>query len=193
MKLFRNLTWLGLSLLLVLPLSNLQAKPKRGDMDPEAMQEMMQLRGQKARLEAQEKLLRIKTALKLRDDQMGAWSDYENFMLKSTDERLAMMAKLHQRRMEKKAPPTSVQLAEDNIQRLEDKLANAKSRYKVFKALYNKLDEQQRQTVDRMAHKLVRDKAKDLRNKPTKPGKPGKDGMWDDDDDDDDIPGPGGL
>lgn len=127
--------------------------------------EMMQLKHEQAVLKQQEKLLRLKTALELREDQLSAWNDYETFMLNQQQERHAMMQEIRQRRMENQTPPNSLELGQKNIERLEQKLASAKERLNVFTALYNVLDAEQQQTVDKLAYKKIKRMAKGMRGK----------------------------
>ena len=139
-----------------------EAKPVR---DAEARAEMMQLRAQKATINAQERMLKLKTALELRENQQSAWNDYEAYMLNELSQKKSMMADVRERRMGKQAPPSSLELAQANVVRLEQQLNNAKQRLVVFADLYNVLDEEQRQTVDRLTHKKVKRMAKELRKR----------------------------
>ena len=150
----------GLIIVMSLPLSTAQANLA---VDEEARAELMELRSQKAKLGAQEKLLRVKTALELRDDQLPAWNDYEAYMLNEQSDRHAMMKDMQQRRLNKQAPPNSVELAEKNIERLERQLENAKQRLAVYAGLYNVLDTEQQQKLDKLANKKVKRMAKNLR------------------------------
>ena len=155
-------TLIGILFVSSIMYGTVDAKPKA---DPETRAEMLELRTQKAKLAAQERLLKLKTALELRDNQMAAWNDYEAYMLNEQSQRHSMMADMQQRRINKQAPPTSLELAQKNVDRLEQQLANAKQRLAVFTDLYNVLDANQQKVVDRLAHKKVKRKAKELRRK----------------------------
>jgi len=126
-------------------------------------EEMIELKTEQAQLKSKEKLLRLKTALNLRENQMSAWNSYENFMMNSSLKISESRVQMHKRRMEQKAPPTSVEMGEMHITKLEEKLANAKQKQAVFSKLYKNLDDTQKQTVDKMAHKKVKRMAKKLR------------------------------
>jgi hypothetical protein len=144
---------------------------ERRQLDPETRQEMMALRHQKATIEAKERLLKVKTALNLRDDQMAAWNEYETYMLGAQQERHIMMSQMQQRRMENRTPPNSLELAEMNVQRLERQLAEARDRLSVFTNLYAVLDEEQKEKVDKLSHHKIRKQAKELRKKMRKADK----------------------
>ena len=132
-------------------------------LNPETRKEMMSLRHQKATIEAQERLLKLKTALDLREEQMPAWNDYETYMLSEQQERHIMMSEMQGRRMENRTPPTSLELAEMNVQRLETQLTKARERLSVFTNLYSALDDEQKQKVDKLSHRKIKKKAKELR------------------------------
>ena len=142
--------------------------------DEESRKELLELRSQKAKLTAQERMLRVKTALELRDDQMSAWNDYEAYMLSEQSERHIMAKEMQERRINNQAPPTSLELAQKNVERLERQLENAKQRLVVYTDLYNVLDDDQRQKLDRLATKKVKNMARELRkrNRPDRPKRP---------------------
>ena len=135
------------------------------NIEPETRVELLELRTQKAKLAAQQRLLKLKTALQLRDDQMATWNDYEAYMLNEQSQRHLMMADMQQRRLNKQAPPSSLELAQKNVARLEQQLNNARQRLVVFTDLYNVLDADQQKVLDRLTHKKVRRNAKELRRK----------------------------
>ena len=143
------------------------AKPK---MDDETWQEMHALKGQQSEAKAKERLLKLKTALQLRDDQMAAWSEYEKYMLKAAETKHMMRGEMRERRMQRQAPPNSLELAEHNVTRLERQLAHAKERLTVFSGLYNSLDDEQRQKLDKLAHRKVRRHAREHRERAGKMG-----------------------
>ena len=152
-------------IVLGLGFTSLQANPQT---NAEAKKELLELKTQQAKLAAQERMLKVKTALQLRDDQMAAWNDYEAYMLNEQSERHIMMKDVQERRINKQAPPSSLELAQKNVERLERQLENAKQRLVVYTDLYNVLDDEQRQKLDRMANKKVKRMARELRkrNKP---------------------------
>lgn len=151
--------------------STIQANP---EVSAETRKELLELKSQKAKLAAQERMLKVKTALQIRDDQMAAWNDYEAYMLNEQSERHIMMKEVQERRINKQAPPTSLELAQKNVERLEQQLENAKQRLIVYTDLYNILDDEQRQKLDKMANRKVKRMARELRkrNKPDRPTKP---------------------
>ncbi len=155
-------TLIGILFVSSLMYGTVDAKSKA---DPEKRAEVLELRAQKAKLAAQERLSKLETALALREDQIAAWNDYEAYMLNEQSQRHSMMADMQQRRMNKQAPPTSLELAQKNVDRLEQQLANAKQRLVIFTDLYNVLDDEQQKVIDRLAHKKVKRKAKELRRK----------------------------
>ena len=136
------------------------AKPK---VDEETFQELHNLKGQQSQLETQERLLKLKTALALREEQLSVWGDYEQHMLQSSEMRHTMRGEMRERRMQRQAPPTSLEMAEKNVERLERQLAHAQERLAVFSALYNSLDEEQQATIDKLALRKVKRQAKKLR------------------------------
>lgn len=150
----------AIALALLLSQNAMAAKPT---VDEETWQEMHQLRGQKAEVETKERLLKLKTALKLRDEQMASWGDYETHMLQAGEMRQNMRSAMRDRRMQREAPPNSLELAQQNVNRLEMQLAHARERLAVFSALYNDLDEEQRAIIDKLAHRKVKRNAKKLR------------------------------
>ena len=82
-----------------------------------------------------------------------------------------MMSQMQQRRMENRTPPNSLELAEMNVQRLENQLAEARERLSVFTNLYAVLDDEQKQKVDKLSHRKIRKQAKELRKKMRKADK----------------------
>lgn len=157
-RLTKTVAIVGLLVAFITPA--MAAKPK---VDEETWQEMHQLKGQQSELQTKERLLKLKTALNLRDDQMAAWGDYEQHMLNSTEMRHNMRAAMRERRMQRQAPPSSLEMAEQNVVRLERQLAHAKERLAVFSALYSSLDDEQRAKVDKLALGKVKRQAKKLR------------------------------
>ncbi|NNJ72549.1 MAG: hypothetical protein HKP09_05145, partial [Enterobacterales bacterium] len=93
-------------MLAALSQSALAAKPK---VDEQTWQQYNEIKGQQSELDTKERLLKLKTALKLRDDQMTAWGDYEQHMLQSSEMRHSVRGAMRERRMQRKAPPTSVE------------------------------------------------------------------------------------
>ena len=148
--------------------ATIQAEPEKANkqrISPEVRKEMMDLRHQKATIEAQERLLKLKTALNLTDAQIPAWNDYESYMLSEQQDRHAMRSDMQQRRMENRTPPTSLELAEMNVQRLETQLSVARERLSVFTNLYGVLDDEQRQMVDKLSHKKIKRMAREARKR----------------------------
>ena len=162
MKLTTSRTLFGLLLISSLSLSTLAAEPK---VDSQTKEELLELRTEKAKLSAQERLLKLKTVLELREDQLSAWNDYENYMLNEQSGSHTMMKDLRQRRANNEAPPNSLELAQQNIQRLENQLANAQQRLIVFTDLYNTLDEEQQKKLDRATYRQIRKMAKPLKKR----------------------------
>lgn len=161
----RSLIWLVVACLTTGIFStSLLADPQ---MNPEDRKQMMEVRAHKAQLETKERMLKLKTALTLRPEQMTAWDSYESFMLNSQKQHHAKRKEMHQKRKAAGKPPTSLELAEQNVKRLEDRLSNAKERLVVFSNLYNSLDEQQKQTIDKLAHRKIKHMAREHRQRQT--------------------------
>ena len=126
-------------------------------------QEMMILKNEQAKLQAEERLLRLKQALNLKQEQMDAWATYEKHMKANAGKKMAMIAELRQKRAETGKPPTSLELGKANIARLEQQLTTAKERLVVFSELYKVLDKEQQATVDKLALRKVRKAARNAR------------------------------
>ncbi len=156
-----------------LAFTTISANPK---VDPDTKRELLELKSQKAKLETQEKMLKVKTALELREDQMAAWNDYETYMLNEQSERHIMMKEMQERRINNEEPPTSLELAQKNVERLERQLENARQRLVVYGNLYSVLDDDQRQKLDKLANKKVKRMARELRKrkKSDRPNKPSR-------------------
>lgn len=127
--------------------------------------ELRAVKMQQAKLHAKERLIRLKQALKLKDNQMSAWADYEQHVEESGASREAMVKQLRNKHDKTGKPPTSVDLAKLNVVRLEHKLSKAKTQLKAFTKLYTVLDDEQKETVDKLARKKIKHEAKKIRMK----------------------------
>ena len=146
------------------------AGPNRdGPPNPEQSQEMRALKAEQAKLRAKEHLLQLKQALNLAQNQMPVWTTYETHMLDNAGNHMKMIKKLKQSQADTGKPPSSIQMAEMNVERLEQQLETAKERLAVFSKLYAVLNEEQRATVDKLAHQKVRRAAGKVRSKKMEP------------------------
>jgi len=122
----------------------------------EDKQEFAALKMEQAKLNAKERLLKLKLALNLRPEQMDAWAIYENQVYGNSGNIMQMAAKLRKQKAETGQLPTSIDLAEANIERLKSQLAAAKEGLVAFSGLYNILDDEQRAIVDKGALRRVK-------------------------------------
>ena len=132
----------------------------------EEKQEFAALKMEQAKLNAKERLLKLKLALNLRPEQIDAWTTYENHVYENVGSKMQMAKKLRKQKAETGQLPTSIDLAEANIERLQSELALAKSGLVSFSGLYNILDDEQRAIVDKVALRRVKkiaQKARKLR------------------------------
>jgi len=132
----------------------------------EEKQEFAALKMEQAKLNTKERLLKLKLALNLRPEQMDAWTTYENHVYENAGSKMQMAKKLRKQKAETGQLPTSIDLAEANIERLQSELALAKSGLVTFSGLYNVLDDDQRAIVDKIALRRVKkiaQKARKLR------------------------------
>ena len=100
---------------------------------------------------------------------MPVWTTYETHMLDNAGNHMKMIKKLKQSQADTGKPPSSIQMAEMNVERLEQQLETAKERLAVFSKLYAVLNEEQRATVDKLAHQKVRRAAGKVRSKKMEP------------------------
>ena len=128
-------------------------------------QEMQSLRMEKAKIHEQERLLRLKHKLNLEQNQMQAWDAYAAHVEANAGKKMRMVKELRQKTSDKGKLPSSLDLAEANIKRLESQLASAKQRLVIFSDLYQVLDDEQRATIDKLTHRKVRTKAREAREK----------------------------
>ncbi len=137
----------------------------------EDKQEFAALKMEQAKLHAKERLLKLKLALNLRPEQMDAWATYEKHVYGNAGNKIQMAAKLRKQKAETGQLPTSIDLAEANIERLKSQLATAKEGLVAFSGLYNILDDEQQAIVDKGALRRVKkiaQKARKLRKKKDK-------------------------
>ncbi len=122
----------------------------------EEKQEFAALKMEQAKLNAKERLLKLKLALNLRPEQMDAWAIYEEHIYESAGNKIQMAVKLRKQKAETGQLPTSIDLAEANVERLESQLATAREGLVTFSGLYNILDDEQRTIVDKVALRRVK-------------------------------------
>jgi len=126
-------------------------------------QEFATLKMEQAKLDAKERLLKLKLALTLRSEQMDAWTTYENHVYENAGNKRKMAVKLRKQKAETGKPLTSIDLAEANVERLESQLATAKEGLVAFSSLYTILDDEQRTTVDKLTLRRIKEIAKKAR------------------------------
>ncbi|MCP3674709.1 MAG: hypothetical protein GY829_09630 [Gammaproteobacteria bacterium] len=136
--------------------------------NPENRQELQAIKMEKAKLQTQERLLRLKQTLNLQKQQLPAWSAYEKYMQASTNKQMFKAVDLRKQYYKTGIPPTSIDLAKANIDRLDKKLGLAKERLVIFSALYQELNDEQRATIDKMSLRKVKKAAKEVRKKRNK-------------------------
>ena len=122
----------------------------------EEQQEFAALKMQQAKLNAKERLLKLKLALNLRSEQMDAWTTYETHVYENAGSKMQMTTKLRKQKAETGQLPTSIDLAEANVERLESELTIAKNGLATFSSLYNILDDEQRAIVDKIALRRIK-------------------------------------
>lgn len=136
------------------------AKPSSDD-----RHELQAIKMEQAKLQTQERLLRLKQKLNLQEQQLNAWSSYEKHMQESAGKQMFVAKQLRQKYAKTGKPPSSIELAKANISRLEKKLKLAKERLVIFSGLYKVLNDEQRVVVDKIALRKVKKAAKEARNK----------------------------
>lgn len=144
--------------------------------DPEkkkTQQELRALKMQQSKLQAKERLLRLKQSLNLEESQLQAWQTYSEHMLSQPEKKAKMVATLRQQG-KKEGLPTSIDLADANIRRLEAQLKNAREQRAAFSAFYQALNEEQRSIIDKSALKKVKREARKVRDKRKKAEKSDK-------------------
>jgi len=127
-------------------------------------QEMQKIKIEQAKLNAKERLIKLKLALNLQNDQMKTWTKYENHMLESAGKKMLMTKKLRRKKKASGKPPTSIDLSKANIARLERQLSAAKEKLDIFSELYTVLNEEQRSTVDKLTLSKVKKAAQKTRD-----------------------------
>jgi len=125
--------------------------------------EIRALKIEQAKLHAKKRLLKLKIALDLKDNQMDAWNTYSKTMTDNATKNLQILSKKRQMRSALKTKPSSIDLAKGNVKRLEHKLNQAKVQLAAFSKLYSVLDDQQKEKVDTLARRKIHREAKALR------------------------------
>ncbi len=161
-KLLLTLAISSLALSSLLLPSTLNARPSEKAASADRA-ELRAIKMEKAKLHTQERLLKLKTALKLNENQMGDWKTYSDYMTSTSNNKLNALVSLKNKLTNAESPPTSIELAKLNITRLENKLSGAKNQLQAFSKLYKILDKAQRETVDKLARRKVHREAKSLR------------------------------
>ena len=128
-------------------------------------EEMRALKMEQAKLKKEEHLLQLKQALNLQQHQLAAWTTYETHMKENIGNNRQMIQQLKQSQADSGIAPSSLQIAEANVARLEGQLVTAKERLAVFSDLYHVLDAEQQATIDKLTHRKLGKAARKMRHK----------------------------
>jgi hypothetical protein len=125
--------------------------------------EMRELKQQENELRAKQRLLQLKSALNLQADQEQAWDKYEISILENMSQKREMTTQLRQKYRNTDQKPNALELAQANISRLESKLADTKDQYLALEEFYNFLNDEQKQMIDKVVQRKIKNAAKKLR------------------------------
>ncbi len=152
-----------LSAILISTLLLTQFSINADDRRTQDRQEMRELKQQENELKAKQKILRLKSALNLQSDQGQAWVKYESSILQNMNQKREMATQLREKYRNTNQKPNALELAQANVSRLESKLEESKEQYLALEEFYNQLNDEQKQTIDKVVQRKIKNAAKTLR------------------------------
>lgn len=126
-------------------------------------EELRLVKLEQARLNATERLLGLKKMLNIKQNQIKAWEAYKKHVQDNSGIRMRMVDELRRKHDKTGKLPTSIELSQANISRLEHNLAVAKEQLAIFSELYKILDAEQKATIDKLALRKVQNEARKAR------------------------------